>query len=151
MPSSPPPIPGCTDVPGWKDADGDVCSSYSRNEWCTSSGEEGRGWHEEWGHFASFTNAGLTGLTACCACGGGNRTKVPAPLDKNAGTSGEKKGVVDDDQPGAPMVKVAAVLILGAGLIGFGCWYRKRDSESNSLDTKPTRYGKKYASMEDDV
>lgn len=62
----------CTDIPSWKDKDGDDCSGYISRAWCNSSGY-GKGWHDEWGKFSAFETAGQTAFTACCACGGGTR------------------------------------------------------------------------------
>jgi len=62
----------CTNLPFWKDKDGDACDAYVSRSWCNSSGF-GKGWHEEWGGFAQFENLGQTAFTACCACGGGTR------------------------------------------------------------------------------
>jgi hypothetical protein len=63
----------CKDFAGWTDKDGDECSDYAESFFCTSAGEPGPGWHEEWGPLSSFkqTIFGLSAIQACCACGGG--------------------------------------------------------------------------------
>jgi len=61
----------CADTAGWKDTDGDGCSSYSQLFYCTRDGKPGVGWHEEWGTLSGFHVNGVSALEACCACGGG--------------------------------------------------------------------------------
>lgn len=55
----------CSDVASWEDEDGDGCAMYEGAQWCTTAGEPGPGWHEEWGMISDKA------WTACCACGGG--------------------------------------------------------------------------------
>lgn len=81
-PAAAPTTPGCTDKADFKDSDGDGCSEYGVNAWCTAYGSPGVGWHEEWGDFTSFKTGADTALTACCSCGGGTHDAghtTPAP------------------------------------------------------------------------
>lgn len=88
----------CGDTPDWKDKDGDNCQSYSYNNWCTTSGGAGVGWHEEWGTMDDFRNNGLIASEACCACGGGGQgTNFPTTsYDPDFGGWWEY-GYYDDD------------------------------------------------------
>lgn len=74
----------CTDIEGWRDADGDKCEDYLQFQWCTRTGDYGLGWHEEWGSFRSFTRMGLPIATeACCDCGRGvapSKVSVQSPV-----------------------------------------------------------------------
>merc|ERR1719296_149095 len=63
----------CNDQDNWHDTDGDTCKFYAESQWCTADGKAGAGWHEEWGTLQDFTSNGYSGLTACCACGGGRK------------------------------------------------------------------------------
>jgi len=104
--------------------------------------------HKEWGSITSFTKEGFNGVSACCGCGGGDRTKVlPKVLPPQNVQTSDKNAGVDDARPVAPMIKMLAGVFIGAGLIGFGCWCRFRGSEPNGLDTEATKYGK--ASVDD--
>lgn len=75
-------VAGCSDKSDFKDADSDSCQEYQVNAWCTASGGQGVGWHEEWGGFDNFDVGGDTALTACCTCGGGtwDGGAPPAPV-----------------------------------------------------------------------
>merc|ERR1711920_568515 len=65
--------PTCIDKVGWKDSEGDDCDTYEEQLWCTKDGDEGVGWHEEWGTFTGFKSESTVPATkACCACGGGS-------------------------------------------------------------------------------
>jgi len=88
------PVAGCSDKEGWRDTDGDGCSSYVNNQWCTAAGELGKGWHGEWGNPKTFNANGYTAFTACCACGGGFKGVVANPHAKRftyAGCSCKKQ------------------------------------------------------------
>jgi len=63
----------CDDITGWHDSDGDICSTYATNQWCSTTGQQGPGWHEEWGSMPTFAANGHTAMEACCACGGGQQ------------------------------------------------------------------------------
>ncbi|CAK0900181.1 unnamed protein product [Prorocentrum cordatum] len=63
----------CADTEGWVDKDGDGCTTYSEHFFCTTAGEMGVGWHEEWGTLSDFKAGGKSSLEACCACGGGSK------------------------------------------------------------------------------
>jgi hypothetical protein len=58
----------------WADTDGDGCNGYLGLMWCTADGGYGPGWSI--GTFEDYQNNGHTGLTACCACGGGVRSTI---------------------------------------------------------------------------
>jgi hypothetical protein len=38
---------------------------------CTTSGEYGSGWKDDFGLFEQWANEGISNLQACCECGGG--------------------------------------------------------------------------------
>lgn len=97
----------CTDVPEWKDSDGDDCDTYKSMTWCEDGGV-GSGWHEEWGAFTTFGLEGKSASDACCACGGGT---FPVGLDARS-----KKMF------GASVI-VSLILILTLGVTA--CYYRR--------------------------
>ena len=60
------PVVSCTDQAGFKDMFG-TCHDYSNEQWC-ESGTKGSGWQLSWGALG----AGVS--SACCACGGGQKS-----------------------------------------------------------------------------
>lgn len=68
----------CSDVSGWRNQDGDTCSTYEHAHYCTSDGKEGSGWsHSSWGNFEDWYDSdGRTAFVACCACGGGSSNVI---------------------------------------------------------------------------
>lgn len=74
----PSPAPsGCSDTPSWSDQQSETCSDFESNNWCTSSGQPGSGWHKSWGKISDFRdNHGNSAKDACCACGGGSSSVV---------------------------------------------------------------------------
>jgi hypothetical protein len=89
----PSPSPGCSDRPDWKSSEGDPCSVYELNNYCTADrsnywakngaiGEGiGRGWYYcNYGNLSDYADSkGYSALDACCACGGGTKPTPPAP------------------------------------------------------------------------
>jgi len=64
----------CADSPAqWVDSKGYSCEDYVRKKWCTKDGKYGLGWSNFWGAFDRYRNSAHTAMTACCACGGGDR------------------------------------------------------------------------------
>lgn len=80
---APTPSPGgCHDVPkDWRSSEGDPCSIYELNSYCTAEGREGLGWnHCAWGSITDYADdKGISALQACCACGGGSDPAPPLP------------------------------------------------------------------------
>ena len=77
----PSPSPACSDHPlDWRSSEGDPCSIYDLNSYCTADGREGEGWNAcAWGNITSYAGkGGVTALDACCACGGGTAA-APRP------------------------------------------------------------------------
>ena len=70
----------------WVDSDGDGCSVYSAQDYCTPTGGVGPGWSIDWGAFADYATDGKDASEACCACGGGGElsgvpsTCSPVPI-----------------------------------------------------------------------
>jgi hypothetical protein len=69
---------GCYDLPlfdnqPWADLDGDECASYTARNWCTATGNEGKGWGLGGDKIADFAAHGISAFKACCSCGGGFR------------------------------------------------------------------------------
>mmetsp|Transcript_31441 Transcript_31441/g.73437 ORF Transcript_31441/g.73437 Transcript_31441/m.73437 type:complete len:857 (+) Transcript_31441:80-2650(+) len=63
----------CVDHPFWRDSEGDDCSDYYLQQFCTSDGRLGLGWEHGWGNFSQYADArGIDAAEACCACGGGD-------------------------------------------------------------------------------
>jgi len=62
----------CIDSPAWADVEGDDCTAYAAQKWCTKDGIAGVGWHEEWGSLKDFKSDTMSALQACCVCGGGS-------------------------------------------------------------------------------
>mmetsp|Transcript_65443 Transcript_65443/g.210998 ORF Transcript_65443/g.210998 Transcript_65443/m.210998 type:complete len:365 (+) Transcript_65443:106-1200(+) len=82
----------CVDSPpGWLDTRGSTCEDYEQRNWCTSSGEPGRGWLQMWGSFENFAVQNRTAAMACCACGGGelsccpSKKRLKVQMDKASG------------------------------------------------------------------
>lgn len=78
----PAPSPACRDHPiDWRSSEGDSCSLYDLNSYCTADGREGPGWETcANGNITKYADKhGVTPLQACCACGGGTAPKPPAP------------------------------------------------------------------------
>lgn len=78
----PSPSPECSDLPlGWKSSEGDPCSIYQLNSYCTPEGREGAGWDScSWGPITDYADShGISALDACCACGGGSNPAPPTP------------------------------------------------------------------------
>jgi hypothetical protein len=71
---APTPPSTCSDLSKWRDSEGSTCCDYSFKRYCTTSGGEGEGWnHADWGSISDYANSqGVSGLDACCACGGGS-------------------------------------------------------------------------------
>eukprot|EP00667_Euglena_gracilis_P007708 EG_transcript_7794 len=61
--------PGCSDLPQWKDREGDTCERYQQYDYCTAHRGYGNGWSPDWGTFADYAAAGVDATEACCACG----------------------------------------------------------------------------------
>jgi hypothetical protein len=61
--------------------EGDPCSLYDLNSYCTADGREGPGWeHCANGNITNYADSkGITPLQACCACGGGSAPAAPPP------------------------------------------------------------------------
>eukprot|EP00928_Gymnodinium_smaydae_P016286 TRINITY_DN16086_c0_g1_i2.p1 TRINITY_DN16086_c0_g1~~TRINITY_DN16086_c0_g1_i2.p1 ORF type:complete len:614 (+),score=48.30 TRINITY_DN16086_c0_g1_i2:59-1843(+) len=77
----------CIDTEHWHDSDGEECSKYKSQKWCTEDGQVGIGWHEEeWGPVASYVANGFSAFEACCACGGGSRGERK-PINVKVGIS----------------------------------------------------------------
>ena len=76
-----PTIEECKDSPnGWKDKDGDDCNTYSQHGYCKPNGDYGDRWdlsttYQDW----VKNKGGPDASTACCKCGGGERSRVPDP------------------------------------------------------------------------
>jgi hypothetical protein len=72
---STPPVPHqtCTDK-AWHSSEGDPCSTYELNSYCTADGQEGEGWNScEWGRLVNYADShGVSAFDACCGCGGGS-------------------------------------------------------------------------------
>jgi len=68
----------CSDEPSnWRSSEGDPCSTYQRERYCTSVGSEGDGWDPGWGPISDFADSnGISALDACCGCGGGRKAFV---------------------------------------------------------------------------
>jgi len=86
--TAPAPTPSpttCQDVAGWMDSEGDPCSLFELNSYCTKDGREGEGWDTcSWGSIKNYADSkGVTAFEACCACGGGS---VPTPSPPPAPT-----------------------------------------------------------------
>jgi hypothetical protein len=64
-----------------RSSEGDSCSLYDLNSYCTADGREGPGWETcANGNITSYADSnGVTPLQACCACGGGTAPAPPAP------------------------------------------------------------------------
>jgi len=76
-PPAPTPASTCSDFSNWKDTEGSNCCTYSFSRYCTADGGEGAGWdHASWGSLSGYATGGVSGLDACCACGGGNSKSV---------------------------------------------------------------------------
>merc|ERR1712032_120686 len=74
-PPAPTPSSTCSDFPSdWADSEGSSCCVYSFSRYCTADGGEGAGWdHDAWGPITDYADdEGISGLDACCACGGGD-------------------------------------------------------------------------------
>lgn len=79
---APTPSPSSSDQPsGWKSSEGDPCSTYELNSYCTADGREGEGWNScDWGSITEYAGTdGKTAFEACAACGGGSAPAPPAP------------------------------------------------------------------------
>jgi hypothetical protein len=65
----------------WRSSEGDPCSTYELNSYCTPDRREGLGWNScEWGPITDYADAkGNSAYDACCACGGGTAPAPPAP------------------------------------------------------------------------
>ena len=83
---APAPVPSpspCRDQPlNWRSSEGDPCSLYDLNSYCTADGREGPGWETcANGNITKYADSkGVTPLKACCACGGGTAPAPPVPL-----------------------------------------------------------------------
>ena len=78
----PSPSPACGDRPlDWRSSEGDPCSIYDLNSYCSADGREGLGWDScAWGNITKYADSnGVSALDACCACGGGTAPSPPAP------------------------------------------------------------------------
>jgi hypothetical protein len=74
-PPAPTPSSTCSDISGWHDSEGSGCCVYSFSRYCTPDGGEGAGWdHASWGPITDYATKGVSGLDACCACGGGSKS-----------------------------------------------------------------------------
>lgn len=68
----------CVDRPDadgrpWTDGNGYSCRAYHFGSFCTLDGEAGQGWSvEEYGEVRTYVHKGMSPLTACCTCGGGD-------------------------------------------------------------------------------
>ena len=65
--SKPPP---CVQRPGWVDALDQDCALYEENKWCRPDGYR-RSWIPGTGTIDPVTGEYVTGVEACCTCGGG--------------------------------------------------------------------------------
>ena len=70
----------CVDEPSdWTDVDGYGCVSYVGAQWCSAEGTTGAGWSSAWGTIEDYARNGISGLDACCGCGGGGILTTLAP------------------------------------------------------------------------
>jgi hypothetical protein len=84
---APAPVPapspaGCSDRPlNWRSSEGDPCSLYDLNSYCTADRREGKGWNScAWGNLTKYADSkGVSAFDACCACGGGSLPAPPPP------------------------------------------------------------------------
>lgn len=78
----PSPSAACSDSPvGWRSSEGDPCSLYVLNSYCTAGAREGPGWNRcAWGPITDYADSkGRSALDACCGCGGGTAPVAPPP------------------------------------------------------------------------
>jgi KDEL-tailed cysteine endopeptidase len=78
----PSPSPMCSDLPlDWRSSEGDPCSIYDLNSYCTHDGQNGAGWNLcAWGPISDYADSkGNTAFDACCACGGGSHPSPTPP------------------------------------------------------------------------
>lgn len=65
---------GCADFEGWLDQEGESCSDFDSQHYCTPDGKTGSGWDNSWGTLKDwYDDSGNTVVDACCACGGGHK------------------------------------------------------------------------------
>lgn len=79
-PTSPPtgpPVACFDDSIWWRDNEGDSCSSYASNDWCTADGGYGEAWGNSGDSFSDYAMYGMGAHEACCSCGGGSATLRP--------------------------------------------------------------------------
>jgi len=149
----------CRNQPrGWTDAEGDSCTTYEAEEWCNADGSAGPKWSGDWGSLANYAKNGHTGLTSCCACGGGTTStngiapgslseeaKAPSRPPEEASTS-EAPGTESEarESPaaggGSKVAMLIFAVVLGGGL-GWYC-YKQRAPGSASRDVPAAKYGR---------
>ena len=67
----------CEDQASWINGDFETCADYANSNYCNSDGTHGSGWTLSWGHLSEYTDeAGVSGLQACCTCGGGSTSTL---------------------------------------------------------------------------
>jgi len=64
-------VPGCNNLPGWADKNGNDCEDYEEGHFCNRRGFYGDAWLDEWGKFEDMATNGKSALQVCCVCGGG--------------------------------------------------------------------------------
>jgi len=136
----------CSDVPSWKDPDGDGCAEYANFKWCTSTGSFGVGWHEEWGNFGGTPTA----AKACCYCGGGaggtGRSEVltavrPGKVSQPASSS--SSGFLGG------MIAAVLALVLACSL-GLYFFKTKKANSSGTPGVRASRIGQRYGEVDDE-
>lgn len=98
----------CISSPSWADVEGDDCTTYQAQMWCTKDGKAGVGWHEEWGTLKDFKSETMSAVEACCACGGGSTPikEVPSKTSQFL------------------IVSIVSSLVLACALGGSAWYYR---------------------------
>ena len=76
-PPTGPPVACFDDSIWWRDNEGDSCSSYASNQWCTPDGGYGEAWGNSGDSFSDYGMYGMGAHEACCVCGGGSATLRP--------------------------------------------------------------------------
>jgi len=137
----------CTDVPSWKDPDGDGCSEYAAHMWCSSTGGFGIGWHEEWGNFRGEPTA----AKACCYCGGGSGVAGSTPMLASARPA-KPPPATKGSSAGAVVGLVAAIIaIIAACLVGAYVYKTKQDLTGDMSKVGATKVGRKYETVGEDL
>jgi len=81
----------CVDHPKtWQSRDGETCTDYIADDYCTSEGRPGPGWETDWGYFESWAKPNsVAAHVACCGCGGGKMIDVVVLAKDDVGGPGE--------------------------------------------------------------